>query len=118
MIKAEFGIIDDFNEQKDYLKYEPQKYHCIAIDDDKYMNDWWNALLEIDTFNVRGQGVLQPQKALSRWGITIIPPTSLPKLLDIVMTDKRYKKDKRLVSLADLIRQAILNDNYVIHYGV
>ena len=37
MIKAEFGIINDFNEKKDYTGYYPEKYHCVAIDDDLYM---------------------------------------------------------------------------------
>ena len=118
MIKAEFGIIENFDESADYTEYSPKKYHCVAIDDDLYMNDWWNALLQIDTFNVYSKGVLQPQKALSRWGITIIPPSSLPALLDIVLSDKRSKKDKRLIAFAGLIHQAIIENKYMIHYGV
>ena len=76
MIKAEFGIVDAFNEKDDYTRYTPDKYHCIAIDDDIYMNDWWESLCLMNTFNVYEKGVLQPQTALSRWGITIIPPDS------------------------------------------
>ena len=41
MIKAEFGMIDEIDPKKDYSAYEPQNYHCIAIDDDLYLNDWW-----------------------------------------------------------------------------
>ena len=118
MIKTEFGIVENFNEKADYTEYSPKKYHCVAIDDDLYLNDWWNALSYIDTFNVYTKGVLQPQKALSRWGITIIPPSSLPALLDIVLSDKRSKKDKRLIVLANLIHQAITENKYMIHYGV
>lgn len=118
MIKAEFGIIENFDESVDYTEYSPKKYHCVAIDDDLYMNDWWNALLQIDTFNVYTKGVLQPQKALSRWGITIIPPSSLPALLDIVLSDRRSKRDKRLIAFAGLIHQAIIENKYMIHYGV
>ncbi|MBE6933047.1 MAG: hypothetical protein E7464_06700 [Ruminococcaceae bacterium] len=118
MIKAEFGIIENFNEKGDYTKYAPEKYGCVAIDDDKYLNDWWNALLEIDTFNVYSKRILQPQKALSRWGITIIPPKSLPQLLDIVISDKRFRRDKRLQAFALLIQQAIERGKYMIHYGV
>ena len=118
MIKTEFGIIENFNEKADYTEYCPKKYHCVAIDDDLYLNDWWSALSLIDTYNVYSKGLLQPQKALSRWGITIIPPSSLPALLDIVLSDKRSKKDKRLIVFAGLLHRAIMENKYVIHYGV
>ena len=118
MIKAEFGIIECFDETEDYTEYAPERYHCVAIDDDRYLNDWWNSLLEIDTFNVFSEHILQPQKALSRWGITIIPPSSLPKLLNIVVSDKRYRRDKKLAAFALLIRQAIEGEKYMIHFGV
>ena len=45
MIKAEFGMIDEIDPKKDYSAYEPQNYHCIAIDDDLYLNAWWPKLL-------------------------------------------------------------------------
>ena len=118
MIKTEFGMIENFNEKADYTEYSPKKYHCVAIDDDLYLNDWWAALSRIDTFNVYTKGVLQPQKSLSRWGITIIPPSSLPALLDIVLSDRRSKRDKRLSAFAGLIHQAITENKYLIHYGV
>lgn len=68
MLKAEFGILNDFDEKKDDTGYPPDKYNCVAIDDDLYLDDWWNALSRIDTLNVYSKSVLQPQKALSRWG--------------------------------------------------
>ena len=118
MIKTEFGIIDDFDETNDYIGYYPQKYNCIPIDDDKYLNDWWPRLSEISTFNVYNKNTLQPQKALSRWGITIIHPQSLPTLFDIVISDKRYKNDKHLIAFAQLIHSAIQDQKHMIHYGV
>ncbi len=118
MIKAEFGIIDDFNEKKDYTGYHPKKYNCIAIDDGLYLNDWWNALSYIDTLNVYDKGLLRPQKALSRWGITVIPPESLPAFLDIIVKDRRYKTDANLAALASLIKEAVKTQKYVIHYGI
>lgn len=36
MIKAEFGIIDDFQPDQKYIAYEPEQYHCVAIDDNEY----------------------------------------------------------------------------------
>ena len=111
-------MINDFDEKKNYMGYHPEKYNCVAIDDDLYLNDWWEALLHIDTFNVYDRGVLQPQKALSRWGITIIPPKSLLSFYDIVVSDHRYGDDKHLVELAELIQSAISQNKYMIHYGV
>lgn len=118
MISTEFGIIDDFNKRGDYIKYEPERYNCVEIDDSIYINDWQHQLSKIETLNVYSKGVLQSQKSLSRWGITIIPPASLPALLDIVITDRRYNEDPRLTALADLIRVAIQSEKYMIHYGV
>ena len=118
MIKTEFGIIEHFDKKKDYTGYYPEQYHCVAIDDDLYLNDWWEALSQIDTLNVYKKGVLQPQKALSRWGTTIIPPASLPALFKIVTSDERCKTDKHLMALADLVCQAIRDNKYMIHYGV
>lgn len=39
MIKTEFGIIEDIEETEEY-SYNPEKYHCVFIDDDVYINDW------------------------------------------------------------------------------
>lgn len=115
MIKAEFGIIDDFQPDKKYIEYEPERYHCVAIDDDEYISDWWERLLMIRTYNM---SLEQSQWALSRWGITLIPPESLPALLAIIAEDKRIYWDDKLVEFADLIRQAITENKYMIHYGV
>lgn len=115
MIKTEFGIIDNFAPDKKYNEYEPEKYHCVAIDDDKYINDWWDSLLMIQTYNM---SLEQPQWALSRCGITLIPPESLPALLSIISQDKRIYEDENLVRLAEKIQTAIDEHKYMIHYGV
>ncbi len=118
MIKAEFGIIDDFDANNDYTEYVPEKYNCVAIDDDLYINDWWNALKTIDTFNVYDKGVLQLQRGLSRWGTTIIPPKSLDSLYSIVVADKSFGSDQQLEEFAELIKLAISLNKHMIHYGV
>ena len=118
MIKTEFGIIDKFDKRNDYTAYSPQQYHCVAIDDDLYLNDWQEKLSCLNTFNVYKKGVLQPQTALSRWGITIIPPQSLPAFLNIVITDKRYDIDKNLKMLESTIRKAIDQEKHMIHFGI
>lgn len=115
MIKAEFGIIDNIDPERNYTEYEPQKYNCVAIDDDVYINDWWPKLLLIKTYS---QSLSRPSFALDRWGITLIPPESLPALQDIVLSDRRLNKDSRLIELADKISQAINEQKYMIHFGV
>ena len=115
MTRTEFGIIDDFDPNITYDKYEPEKYNCVVIDDDKYINDWWNELLLIRTYNM---SVKQPQMALSRWGITLLPPDSLPEFLKIVKHDKRVAEDENLQRLCGIISIAIDEGKYMIHFGI
>jgi len=111
---AEFGIIDEFEKDKDYSCYEPQKYNCIAIDDD-ILNDWWNELTLIKTYF---HCYNRPNFALARWGVTLIPPESIAAFYNIVSTDKSSKPSKELIDLMVLLRKAISQNKYVIHYGV
>lgn len=115
MIKAEFGIIEHIDFNKDYSKYEPEKYHCIAIDDDKYINDWWPRLLLLKTYFHNHK---HPAFALARWGVTLIPTESLPAFQDIVLSDKRIQSDDNLVALCNKIKRAIDEKKYMIHYGI
>ncbi len=111
---AEFGIIDEFVVSKDYSSYEPEKYHCISINDD-YLDDWWEQLSLLKTyFHCHGR----PAFALARWGITLIPPESLEPFYNIVSSDSRSRSTKELLDLMILIRKAISENKYVIHYGV
>ena len=114
MIKAEFGIIDTIDKKKDYSEYEPEKYHCVAICDD-YINDWWNQLTVVKTYF---HCLDRPNIALARFGVTLIPPESLPAVQEIILQDKRIYSDKRLTDLANLIQKAIDEKKFMIHYGV
>ena len=49
MIKAEFGIIEDIRETQEY-SYDPKKYQCVCIDDDVYIDKWWNKLVLLKTY--------------------------------------------------------------------
>ncbi len=112
---AQFGIIDKFEKDKDYsLEYEPQKYSCVAIEDD-ILNDWWNELIIIKTYF---HSYNQPNFALARWGVTLIPPESLEAFYTIVSADRRSKSSKEIIALLTLFRKAISENKYVIHYGV
>lgn len=114
MIKAEFGIIDTIDKKKDYSDYEPEKYHCIAICDD-YIDDWWNQLTAVKTYFYC---LDRPDIALTRFGVALIPPESLPAFQKIILQDKRIDSDERLVDLANLIQRAIDEKKFIVHYGV
>ena len=115
LIKTEFGIIDEIDYSKDYGVYEPEKYNCIYIDDDEYINDWWKRLSLMKTYF---HNMNRPSFALARWGVTIIPPESLPLFQDIVVTDQRINTDDNLVNLATKIKEAIDADKHMIHFGM
>ena len=114
MPRVEFGIIDEFDKENDYSDYEPEKYHCVAVDDD-YINDWWNRLELLKTYF---HCYNRPEQALARWGVTLIPPESLESFYEIVAADKRSKSTPELIELLVLIRRAITENKYIIHYGV
>ncbi|MBB6218876.1 hypothetical protein HNQ80_005051 [Anaerosolibacter carboniphilus] len=111
---AQFGIIDDFKKDRDYSNYGPEKYNCIAIDDD-ILNDWWNQLTLIKTYF---HCYSRPSFALARWGVTLIPPESLEDFYNIVSKDKKSKSSAELIDLMILLRKAISENKYVIHYEV
>lgn len=116
MVRMEFGIIDQFNPDEDYKQgYEPEKYHCIPVDDDVYMNGWWSKTQNMSTYF----GSLKyPKHSFDRWGTTLIPPESLPQFRDIIRSESRIKRDKYLRALLSLVEKAIEEGKYVIHYGV
>ncbi|ASA22452.1 hypothetical protein [Paenibacillus donghaensis] len=111
---AQFGIVEIFEEDKDYSDYEPEKYNCVAIDDD-YLNEWWEELTLLQTYS---HSYSRPEFALARWGVTLIPPASLAAFYDIVAKDHRARTSQELLDLMTLLRQAISENKYVIHYGV
>lgn len=115
LIETEFGIIDCFDETKDYGVYEPERYHCVAIDDERYIDDWWDRLVLMKTYFHRFS---RPEMGLARWGVTLIPPESLPAFEEIVISDHRINEDEQLVLLAQLIQKAIREGKYMIHFGV
>lgn len=114
MIKTEFGIIEDINETQSY-SYDPNKYHCVFIDDEIYIDDWWNKLLLLKTYF---HSLNRPELGLARYGITLIPPESLPAFQEIVLSDTRLKQDENLMKLAETIQDAIQRNKYMIHYGI
>lgn len=115
MIKTEFGIIPNIKESEFYITYEPEKYNCVTIDDDLYIDDWWPELIKMNTYF---SSLNIPRKGLARDGITLIPPESLSIFENIVKNDNRINSDESLNKLLSLIQKANLEHKYVIHYGV
>ena len=114
MIKAEFGIIEDIRETQKY-SYNPEKYECVCIADDIYIDDWWDKLVLLKTYF---HSLDRPEFGLARWGITLIPPESLPGFQEIVLSDRRINEDAHLRELADKIQNAVSRNKFMIHFGV
>ena len=53
---------------------------------------------------------------LNHLGITIIPPTSLEKLLKVIKSHN--KNNEVMKELINLTEEAIKEKNYIIHYGI
>lgn len=102
------------DEEHVYTEYEPEKYECVAIDDDLYIDDWWNELKKMHTYF----GGDKPAKGLCRDGITLIPPEELKHFEKVVKKDKRFQQDQSLQKLLQLIRKARKKNKYMIHFGV
>lgn len=115
MITAEFGIISEISTSGIYTNYEPQKYNCIKIDDDIYIDDWWTELQNMETYF---NGLNFCAKGLNRHGVTLIPPTSLKHFENILKNDSRLLSDPNLKSLLSIVQKAISENKYMIHYGV
>ena len=87
----------------------------MCIDDAIYIDDWWDKLVLLKTYF---HSLDCPEFGLARWGITIIPPDSLPGFQEIVLSDKRINEDVQLRELADKIQDAINRNKFMIHFGV
>lgn len=114
MAEAEFGIIDCIEPDKDYSKYEPEKYNCVSVND-CYLDDWWPKLSVMKTYFHR---LSRPAFGLARYGVTLIPPESLAAFQDIILSDRRVRQDIRMVCLAELIGKALKEKKFMIHYGI
>lgn len=111
----EFGILPEIDRKKDYGdSFEPEKYGCVAIDDD-YLNDWWGELELLPSFL---HCFDRPEQGLARYGVTLLPPASAGQLARIIEKDKRLQEGTDLVDLVLLLRQAEKEEKFVIHYGV
>ncbi|WP_255822083.1 short-chain dehydrogenase [Domibacillus sp. PGB-M46] len=110
----EFGIIDNIENEKNDIGYEPLKYNCISVDDEIV-----NSLNEhLSIMKTYFHSLKRPEFGLAYCGITIIPPESLSLFYEVVTSSTFYKKSVELNELAIKINQAKEESKHIIHYGV
>ncbi|GIN91890.1 hypothetical protein J22TS1_29410 [Siminovitchia terrae] len=110
----EFGILDDFENQKEYIAYEPHKYNSISVDDDiiSSVNE------QLSIMKTYYHSFNRPEFGLAYSGITIIPSESLSLFYDVVTSSGCFKKSIELNELALIILQAIEEKKCMIHFGI
>jgi hypothetical protein len=94
--------------RKRYDEYEPQKYHCISIDD-TYVEKIDANLNNIDFY---WHTLDRPAKGIAYTGVTLIPPTSLQAFIAVI------KDIAELNVLKDLLENAFVENKWVIHFGL
>ncbi len=109
MAKHEFGIMPAPPQKGNrYDEYEPSKYNCISVDDE-LVEVLDKETLHIDfyhhTLDVKAKG-------LAYCGVTLIPPESLEKFIDII------KNNPMLCELKDLSETALNQKKWMIHFGL
>ena len=105
----EFGIMQiPPQEGIRYDEYETNKYDCISVNDD-YIEDIVEKFNDID-FNWHTLDVLG--KGLAYSGITLIPPTSMQKCIDVI------ENMSELHQLKELLSKAYDENKWVIHFGI
>lgn len=109
MAKHEFGMMPaPPAADKRYDEYEPQRYHCIALDDEavERLDPCWQRLpVYWHTLAVPGNG-------LAYCGVTLIPPESLETALALMPSGAAYQE------LRDLLQTAQAGERWIIHFGI
>lgn len=111
---AEFGIIEDFDYDKDYSGHKELESGWICIGDEAL--DYWQG--DFQFIRTYYYSYDRPGFGLKRRGVSLIPPKSLRGFLDIVLNDQREEYKYELQALRDLIIEAIERDKFIIHYGL
>lgn len=111
MAKHEFGIFcTEPIPSKRYDEYKSQKYDCIAIHDD-YIEPLLEQLNVLETYT---HALSCPGKGLAYYGITLIPPSSLPEFKRIIDSTGLIE----LQILSKKIAEALQRNKFMIHYGI
>jgi hypothetical protein len=113
--RSEFGIIDNLDYEKDYSKtYQPEKYGCIAVCSDA-LSDWYPLLTDMPSFY---HTYSRPEFNFALYGVTLIPPSSLDLLTDVMKSKTRDEFMADTLDIIELLEKAKSEDKFVIIYGV
>lgn len=118
MATHEFGIMNEIMYNVQYDFYEPEKYKCISVDDDlieKIINDYLEDFKNMKTY---AHNTINLVWGLNYCGITLIPPESLQKFNDIIISANKHYKSQQLQLLINKISEAIKNNKFLIHFGI
>lgn len=109
MLKHEFGImIADPEPEQIFEEYEPDKYDCIAVDD-----EYVQAVAEkLAGVSVYWHSLDRPESGLAYHGITLIPPESMAEVIEAVRDVPEMRRLKEMLVVAERERK------FVIHFGV
>ena len=89
---------------------DPKKYGCIAIHDN-YIEPLLRELSVLETYI---HTLSRPGNGLAYYGITLIPPSSLPEFKKIIDLVGRTE----LQALSKKIEEAVQRHKFMIHYGI
>jgi len=113
-MEHEFGILDHFDHQYRYNDYAPWKYDCVAVHDD-LVSSLAEKLSDMETYF---HSFDRPAQGLALYGITIIPPKSLPLFYDAIASSEHFNNSNQLRRLASKIIQAKIENKHMIHFGI
>ena len=109
MLKHQFGIMmTDPAPGQIFEEYEPDKYDCIAVDDE-YVQDVAEKLAGV---RVYWHGLDRPESGLAYHGITLIPPESMADVKEAVRDVPKIRR------LKEMLVVAVRERKFVIHFGV
>lgn len=109
MAKHEFGMMPLAPQDGvRYDEYEPERYHCIAVDDD-IIETVDRLFCEIPMF---WHTTDVPGKGLAYCGVTLIPPDASRRMLEVL------PENSELNELCTLLETACADEKWVIHFGV
>lgn len=118
MAKHDFGILDQFEENKWYQEYEPEKYNYISVSME-VMDEVFSAYREeIEQIKAFACVSTQPISGLDEWSVNLIPPQSLEAFCNVMVKANNVLCSKELVLLIDNIQEAMQNNKYLIHFGI
>lgn len=109
MAKHEFGMMQTppVSGQR-YDEYEPEKYDCISVEDEDLV-PLLETLSDVPFF---WHTVDMQRKGLAYCGITLIPPSSITKMLPII------ERFSAVAPLTALLKRAAVDNKFVIHFGI